>query len=216
VTTAEVTDRQGALQALSRCKAGLEKVQSVLADGGYVGEPFAQGVREILGEPVTVQIAKRSELHTFKVLPKAGSLSAALPGGTSVAVSGKTANENSIPAYSSSTLPSLSSFLKNYERVLRCLTQLWRDRLGQVSLAVTTLFWGADASQQWLRRWSQGNTLWIFDRFSLFSARRALAFLIPDRVPPYGATRLRFSSWRKTTSRRDGSGRSRAQPHPFP
>jgi transposase len=70
VTTAEVTDRQGALQALSRCKAGREKVQSVLADGGYVGEPFAQGVREILGEPVTVQIAKRSELHTFKVLPK--------------------------------------------------------------------------------------------------------------------------------------------------
>ncbi len=27
-----------------------------------------------------------------------------------------------------------------------CLTQLWRDPLGQVSLAVTTLFWGAGAS----------------------------------------------------------------------
>jgi len=37
---------------------------------GYTGEPFAQGVRKILGKPVTVQIAKRSELHTFKVMPK--------------------------------------------------------------------------------------------------------------------------------------------------
>lgn len=34
------------------------------------GEPFAQGVREILGEHVTVQVAKRSELHTFKVMPQ--------------------------------------------------------------------------------------------------------------------------------------------------
>jgi transposase len=42
----------------------------VLADGGYAGQPFAQGVRDILGEHVTVQIAKRSELHTFRVMPK--------------------------------------------------------------------------------------------------------------------------------------------------
>ena len=61
VTTAEVTDRKGALQALGRCKAGLGKVESVLCDSGYAGEPFAQGVREALGQEVTVQIAKRSE-----------------------------------------------------------------------------------------------------------------------------------------------------------
>jgi transposase len=70
VTTAEVTDRKGALQALCRCKSGLGRVQSLLADSGYVGRPFAQGVSEILGGHVTVQIAKRSELHTFKVIPK--------------------------------------------------------------------------------------------------------------------------------------------------
>ena len=70
VTTADVTDRKGALQAMRRCKASLGKVQSVLADGGYVGEPFALGVQEILGETVTVQIAKRSELHKFAVIPK--------------------------------------------------------------------------------------------------------------------------------------------------
>ncbi|MBE7527033.1 MAG: IS5 family transposase [Burkholderiales bacterium] len=70
VTTAEVTDRKGALQALERCKPNLEHVQSLLCDSGYTGKPFAEEVRKILGEPVTVQIAKRSELHTFKVMPK--------------------------------------------------------------------------------------------------------------------------------------------------
>jgi transposase len=70
VTTAEVTDRKGALQAMQRCRDSLDKVQSVLADSGYVGEPFAQSVRESLGEEVTVQIAKRSELRQFAVIPK--------------------------------------------------------------------------------------------------------------------------------------------------
>ena len=70
VTTAEVTDRKGALTALARCQSGLKRVQSLLCDSGYVGQPFAQGVREILSGYVTVQIAKRSELHTFKVMPK--------------------------------------------------------------------------------------------------------------------------------------------------
>lgn len=32
--------------------------------------PVVQGVRDTLGEHVTVQIAKRSELHTLKVMPK--------------------------------------------------------------------------------------------------------------------------------------------------
>lgn len=70
VTTAEVTDRKGALQALARCASSLTQVKSVLCDSGYVGQPFAQCVRDTLGQHVTVQIAKRSELHTFKVMPK--------------------------------------------------------------------------------------------------------------------------------------------------
>lgn len=70
VTTAEVTDRKGVLQALKRCKPSLSRVQSLLCDAGYIGRPFVQGVQEILGTHVTVQIAKRSELHTFKVMPK--------------------------------------------------------------------------------------------------------------------------------------------------
>jgi transposase len=35
-----------------------------------VGEPFAQGVREVPGAHVTVRIAKRNQLHNFKVMPK--------------------------------------------------------------------------------------------------------------------------------------------------
>ncbi len=70
VTTANVTDRKGALQAFERCKGSLTSVVSVLTDSGYTGEPFAQGTRDILGEHVTVQVAKRSELHVFKIMPK--------------------------------------------------------------------------------------------------------------------------------------------------
>ncbi len=37
-----------------------------------------------------------------------------------------------------------------------CLLLLWRDRLGQVSLAVTTLFWGAGATLQFIViKWSE-------------------------------------------------------------
>ena len=68
VTTADVTDRKGALQALGRCASDLQEVQGILADGGYQGQPFADAVSELLG--AEVQIAKRSELHTFAVMPQ--------------------------------------------------------------------------------------------------------------------------------------------------
>src|ERR1035441_2494546 len=42
VITADVTDRSGALAAMDRCKPNLESVESVLVDGGYTGEPFAE------------------------------------------------------------------------------------------------------------------------------------------------------------------------------
>ena len=48
----------------------------------------------------------------------------------------------------------------NPVRLLRdfwvCFTTLWRDKLGQITLAVTTLFWGAGATLQFLvLRWSE-------------------------------------------------------------
>jgi transposase len=68
VTTANVTDRAGALQGFAVYKDHLTKVRKVLADGGYTGEPFATATFQILG--ASVEIAKRSELHTFAVIPK--------------------------------------------------------------------------------------------------------------------------------------------------
>jgi len=68
VTTADVTDRAGALEAFRLHKNGLGRVRNVLVDGGYTGEPFSNGVLETLD--ATVEIAKRSELHKFAVIPK--------------------------------------------------------------------------------------------------------------------------------------------------
>jgi transposase len=68
VTTADVTDRAGALEAFRLNASNLSIMESVLADGGYTGEAFAIEVQNILG--ATVQIAKRSELHIFAVIPK--------------------------------------------------------------------------------------------------------------------------------------------------
>ena len=102
VTTAEVMDRKGALHAMRCCKGSLETVQSVLADSGYVGQPFAQGGREALGEATTVQIAKRSELHKFAMISSAGWSSTGLHGWRKTDDYGKTANDGST-ACSSST-----------------------------------------------------------------------------------------------------------------
>lgn len=43
-------------------------MKNVLVDGGYTGEKFAESVQNLLG--CSVEVAKRNELHTFKVLPK--------------------------------------------------------------------------------------------------------------------------------------------------
>ena len=68
VTTADVTDRAGALAMFDRRRDGLSQVQNVLVDGGYTGKPFATAVQGLLG--AAVEVVKRNELHTFVVLPK--------------------------------------------------------------------------------------------------------------------------------------------------
>ena len=68
VTTADVTDRAGALAMFDRSRATLNQVQKVLVDGGYSGEPFAVAVQDLLG--ASVKVVKRKELHTFVVLPQ--------------------------------------------------------------------------------------------------------------------------------------------------
>lgn len=67
VTTADVTDRDGAIQAFE-AKKHLLKVKKILADGGYTGKPFAEKVKKIL--KAETEIAKKNELHKFKIIPK--------------------------------------------------------------------------------------------------------------------------------------------------
>ena len=68
VTTADVTDRAGALAMFDENRDDLSLVRNVLVDGGYTGKPFATAVQGLLG--ASVEVVKRSELHTFVVLPK--------------------------------------------------------------------------------------------------------------------------------------------------
>ncbi len=68
VTTANVTDRAGALAMFEQRRADLSRVQRVLVDGGYTGKPFAAAVHNLLG--AAVEVVKRNELHVFVVLPQ--------------------------------------------------------------------------------------------------------------------------------------------------
>ena len=68
VTTANVTDRDGAIEMTKRQKDNLSEVEKMLVDGGYTGAPFAKEIKKLIG--ATVEVVRRNELHTFKVLPK--------------------------------------------------------------------------------------------------------------------------------------------------
>lgn len=68
VTTADVTDRDGAVAMALRAGDVLSLVEKMLVDGGYSGEKFADRIMGLL--EATVEVAKRNELHKFAVLPK--------------------------------------------------------------------------------------------------------------------------------------------------
>lgn len=81
-----------------------------------------------------------------------------------------------------------------------CFNKLWADRLGQISLAVTTLFWGAGATLQFIvLKWSQQSLSLDLSRGAILQAVVAIgvavgAVLAAVRVPlrdslrvlPYG------------------------------
>ena len=56
-----MTDRKDALFALQQEQTELRQVQWVLCESGYVGTPLSQGVGDILGPQVKVELAKRTE-----------------------------------------------------------------------------------------------------------------------------------------------------------
>lgn len=68
VTAANVGDRDGALEMMSLFRSNLTSILKILCDGGYTGKKFEEAVNKLLG--AAVEIAKRSELHKFIVIPK--------------------------------------------------------------------------------------------------------------------------------------------------
>ena len=64
VTTANITDRNGSIEAITL----LSIVKYIIVDSRYTGKPFTDTINEL--SDATVEVAKRSELHTFKVIPK--------------------------------------------------------------------------------------------------------------------------------------------------
>ena len=73
VTTANVSDRDGAVLMFSNLMYSnmeftLPRLEKVMCDGGYTGDEFAMKIYNITG--AQVEIAKRSELHKFVVMPK--------------------------------------------------------------------------------------------------------------------------------------------------
>ena len=71
VTTANVTDRSGAIDMVDYyydITNHLSMLKKILVDGGYTGENFANAINTLSG--ADVEVVKRSELHTFAVLPK--------------------------------------------------------------------------------------------------------------------------------------------------
>jgi hypothetical protein len=51
MTAAEATDRSVTLLAIDRCRPNLKRIESLLADGGYTGQKFADGVKDRLEPP---------------------------------------------------------------------------------------------------------------------------------------------------------------------
>lgn len=68
VTTANITDRNGAVIMTGNAKDNLSEVKNLLVDGGYTGSHFSAQIAELIG--ATVEVVKRNELHRFIVLPK--------------------------------------------------------------------------------------------------------------------------------------------------
>jgi transposase len=69
VTTANISDIAGGIEMFSQPNFyTFTSVKTALCDGTYEGKNFADAMKELIN--ADVEIAKRSELHTFAVIPK--------------------------------------------------------------------------------------------------------------------------------------------------
>jgi hypothetical protein len=83
----------------------------------YTGKPFAEAVQQKLG--ATVEVAKRNELHTFEVIPQRWVVERSFAWLEKCRDCGKTANENSTPAYKLSISHSSSYCSEDREHALK-------------------------------------------------------------------------------------------------
>ena len=67
VPIANVTDRDRAIGMVESNEKYLKGVLKALVDGEYSGENFTIAIKAIIG--AKVEVVKRSEVHTFKVIP---------------------------------------------------------------------------------------------------------------------------------------------------
>lgn len=67
VTTANISDREGAIEMLSRNVNSLAKIKKILVDKGYSGDDFETSVNEICD--ISVEVSQQKKLHYFKPEP---------------------------------------------------------------------------------------------------------------------------------------------------
>lgn len=67
IQSASIQDRDGALSVIGKLFENWKKVIKIFADGGYAGKLIGK-VKDIF--KIELEIIKRDELHTFKILPK--------------------------------------------------------------------------------------------------------------------------------------------------
>ena len=62
---------------------------------------------------------------------------------------------------------------------VHCFTTLWRDKLGQISLSVTTLFWGAGATLQFIvLKWAEVHLGLALDRGAILQGMTAVGIAV--------------------------------------
>jgi putative transposase len=67
IQSASVQDRDGAVSVVEKLIESWKKIIKIFADGGYAGKLIAV-IKERF--KIELEIIKRNELHTFKILPK--------------------------------------------------------------------------------------------------------------------------------------------------
>ena len=67
VQSASVQDRDGAVDVVNKMLESWKKIIKIFADGGYRGQ-LIKTIKTTF--KIELEIIKRNELHTFKILPK--------------------------------------------------------------------------------------------------------------------------------------------------